>query len=137
MAYWYFYLTKTNVMKNSAKFTIIASFLFICLLTSCKKTPDCETEDQTATTTVTDTIAVDSAAVSGKDSSRKMLRKAKKHHMLTTAEKDSIKAERDKLVTPPDNVGPSATPGSGRAVPGNNKPAPGNNASQSSSTGTK
>jgi hypothetical protein len=54
---------------------------------------------------------------------------------MTQPDLDSIKAERDKLLTPPSHTGASLTPGSGTAVPGNNQVSGGTNADMGSSTG--
>jgi hypothetical protein len=132
-------------MKSSTKYITLLLFFFlttslcVVLVFSCKKTPDYEDETVTiaADTTTVDTLATEGNDETANNVGHRQGRNVSKKRPLTTAEIDSIKAERDKIVTPPDNVGASATPGSGRAVPGNNTPSPGNNASQGSSTGNK
>lgn len=109
--------------------------LLVASLNACKKKEDSNTDASARAndTTVIDTSA-DTTTSENTRSTGKFVRRKEKRE-LTSAEIDSIKAERDKIVTPPDNIGASGTPGSGRAVPQNNKIAPGNNASQGSSTG--
>ncbi|RZJ31229.1 MAG: hypothetical protein EOO48_02705 [Flavobacterium sp.] len=114
-------------------------------LGSCKKNEntDADTDAANATITADSTGAAPGSQsdASGSDANESNTNgssgqaRANTSHKLTQDEIDSIKAERDKIVTPPANTGASATPGSGRAVPGNDKTVPGTNASQSSSTG--
>ena len=121
---------------NTSK--IILSALLLSALVSCKKKDDTDMTDATTTTeaTTTDTLSTsDTTNTEASGTTGKIRSKRTGSRELTTAEIDSIKAERDKIVTPPSNTGASGTPGSGRAVPSNNKIAPGNNASQGSSTG--
>ena len=129
-------------MKNQPKIAIV---LFLLLgLMACKKN-DCAPVQESGTTTLNDTTAADtiSANDTNKDSivtanqvaERKGVRNKATKKRWSQCPLDSIKTERGALVTPPQNVGASLTPGSGRAVPSNNKTGPGTTANMGSSTG--
>lgn len=123
-------------MKNLSKALCCA--LVFATLVGCKKTADDTTESAASADTAS--VSSSSAGTMGEEdqstaTSGSLRQYQKPTRELTQHEIDSIKAERDKIVTPPQNTGASATPGSGRAVPGNNKAVSGNNANEGSSTG--
>lgn len=119
--------------------TLLKSSLLAVLLAgtySCKKTDDCAPAQDTTAITVTDSTTVDSSETADGKPVKKYLKYTPERKKLTQHQKDSIKTERGALVTPPDNVGPSLTPGSGKAVPGNTKTGPGTPANMGSSAKT-
>jgi hypothetical protein len=129
-------------MKNQPKIAIV---LFLLLgVMACKKNESAPVQES-QTTTLTDTVVRDtiSANYTNEDTiaatNQVAERKSVKRHIpkkrWSQRQLDSIKTERGALVTPPQNVGPSLTPGSGRAVPSNKKVGPGTNANMGSSTG--
>ena len=117
--------------------TILKLFIFLFICGACKRTENDapgtespETENIIATTT-------ESGDASANKPTRDYYKDTPEEKKLTQHQIDSIKTERGALITPPDNVGASLTPGSGKAVPGNDKPAPGTSANMGSSAKTK
>jgi len=108
-------------MKTATTFAIALSTLM--LLGSCKKKESTDENDNT-TTVVSDTVSADttSADTAGSgQTAHKTTGMMHRQRKMTQDEIDSLKAERDKVVTPPSNSGASLTPGSGPATPKNTK----------------
>lgn len=119
-------------MENQVKMLIAISL--IAGMTACKKSDCAPAADPAATETATDSIGATDDTVAAIQPIRqgKFVKKPEKKK-LTQHQIDSIKTERGALITPPENVGPSLTPGSGKAVPSNNKPGAGTTANMGSS----
>ena len=112
---------------------LFAGALFMALTIGCKNketNANMTGGNDTLQTDQTTTTAADARSTTGAP-----VRTETANRRLTQAEIDSIKAERNKVVTPPSRSGASLTPGSGTAVPGNNETSGGTNADMGSSTG--
>lgn len=118
-------------MKTLLKSSLLA--LVLSGIFSCKKTDDCAPAQTAAATS--DSLTDPAQETEGK-AKRHYEYSHEKKKKLSQHQKDSIKTERGALVTPPDNVGPSLTPGSGRATPDNQKTGAGTTANMGSSAKT-
>jgi hypothetical protein len=108
-------------MKTATAITLI--FSAFLLMTGCRKNDNAAADGQM--TAASDSVAADSRSAdtsgSGNTSAGSASHATHRRHKLTQHEIDSLKAERDKIVTPPANSGASLTPGSGPATPDNTK----------------
>ena len=117
--------------------TILKLFIVLFICGACKRTENyAPAPENTETENVTNTTT-GSENASASQPTPEYYKDTPEKKKLTQHQIDSIKTERGALVTPPDNVGASLTPGSGKAVPGNDKPAPGTSANMGSSAKTK